>query len=247
MRIDGRAPALLLSLMILCGWAPVEAQPNSQARLDALARLPDWSGVWQAQDSTLTLEPPAALAAEPRDQAPYNPEWSAAYAQTRAELPNLRDTEARDCAAGVPRLMGSPHRFIALVTPEETLLQFATREVRHIWTDGRGHPAADELRPTPWGDSIGHWESETLVIDTVAIQGNRWLDPTGATLSDQARIFERMSMPDRNHLRDEITIIDPVALTRAWSFTRSYRRAPTKDLSEQHCEEPPGEGPRGTP
>ena len=51
----------------------------------------------------------------------------------------------------------------------------AGREIRHIYTDGRPHPSADEIWPTPWGDSIGHWEGETLVVDTIAVQEARSL------------------------------------------------------------------------
>jgi hypothetical protein len=247
MRTDSTAPAVpprlaCFAWLAWCVWlamqcvaAPARAQPNSQARLEALARLPDWSGVWEVEGSTATLEPANAADAEPRDHAPFTAEWEARYAQVRDALPSQSDSRLRYCAAGMPRLMASSARFIALVTPEQTLLQFATREIRHIWTDGRAHPSAEELRPTAWGDSIGHWEAETLVIDTVAVKADRWLDPTGATLSGQARIFERLSMPERNHLQDEITIVDPVALRAPWRFTRSYRRAPTKELGEQQC------------
>lgn len=244
------------------------ADLNSPSRLDSLSQLPDWNGIWQVEGSSATLEPqpaaspasasgsaPAATSsaapadgaaadAAPRDHAPYTAEWEAKYTQARAALGTERDTYQRYCAAGVPRLVGSPYRFMVVVTPEETLIQYATREIRHVWTDGRAHPASDELWPMHWGDSIGHWEHQTLVIDTISIKGDLWLDPTGATLSDQAHITERLSMPDKNHLRDDISIIDPQALTQPWIFTRTYRRAPTKELTEQHCSWSAGEASR---
>ncbi len=57
--------------------------------------------------------------------------------------------------------------FQVAVTPEETLFLFEYGEVRHIYTDGRSHPGKDDLWPTPMGDSIGRWQGETLVIDTL--------------------------------------------------------------------------------
>lgn len=253
MRTDGRRPIggratalLMLCAALLAAAGPLRAEVNTQARLDALSRLPDWTGVWELDGSSATLEPVTAGDGSPRDHAPYTEAWETRYAQTRASLSTLRDTNDRYCAAGVPRLMGAGIRFVAVVTPEETLLHFASREIRHIWTDGRQHPPADELWPMHWGDSIGHWENQTLVIDTISIKGDLWLDPTGATLSDQAHIVERLSMSDRNHLRDEIMIVDPQALTRPWSFSRVYHRAPTKEMAELTCQWQPGEAARGS-
>ena len=71
------------------------------------------------------------------------------------------------CSFGYPALMiESPLMFEILPTPKETALIFSSREIRHVYTDGREHPGKEDLWPTPWGDSIGHWEGDTLVIDT---------------------------------------------------------------------------------
>ena len=58
--------------------------------------------------------------------------------------------------------------FEVLIQPKLTVMIFSNHEVRHIYTDGRRHPGADELWPTPEGDSIGHWQNDTLIVDTIA-------------------------------------------------------------------------------
>jgi len=216
------AVAALLAMAV-----PAYAALNSAERLQQLAQLPDWSGIWQVEGSTRTIDP----AGPP----PYNPAWAAKYAKARAEAPRLVDSYNRYCAAGVPRLMASPEYFEAMVTPEETTMVFSQREVRHIYTDGTPHTEADELWPMYWGDSIGHWEGDTLVIDTISILGKEWLDPTAATLSDKAHIIERVRMVDANHLVDQITILDPDALTKPWVIVRKYRRSTQVNMTDSPC------------
>ena len=132
--------------------------------------------------------------------------------------------------------------FEVIVAPEAVFMNFTTHEVRHIYTDGRGHPAKRDLLITPVGDSIGHWEGETLVVDTI---GTRPLllsvevvefnpgHPQPAAVksvpaSDQLRFEERIRMINPNELEDRLTIYDPVALTHPIHETIKYQRV--KDL-----------------
>ncbi len=216
----------LLALVVLAA-LPAQAALNTPQRLAAWAQLPDWTGIWQADGSTQTLDP--------NGPPPYNATWAAKYAKDRAAAPKLVDTYNRYCAAGVPRLMASPEYFEAMVTPEQTTLVFSQREVRHIYTDGKPHTSADQLWPLYWGDSIGHWQGGTLAIDTISIIGKQWLDPTAATLSDNAHITERVRMTDANHLEDQITIDDPRSLAHPWHFTRSYHRAAQTNMTDSPC------------
>jgi hypothetical protein len=147
------------------------------------------------------------------------------------------------CTFGYPELLvESPATFEVLITPKQTAMIFSTREVRHIHTDGRAHTPADERWPTFWGDSIGHWEGDTLVIDTIdvstpQIPGGK--APTSiftfegsdgvpgkliAIFSHQARFVERIRKVDENLLENEMTIYDPLALSTPWKLTRLYRR-----------------------
>ncbi|HTP38480.1 MAG TPA: hypothetical protein VMI92_02780 [Steroidobacteraceae bacterium] len=208
-----------------------QALANTAERTAAFAKLPDWSGVWKVEGQTDTFDPSGKA-------PPYNPEWAAAYAARRKTATSREDTMVRQCMAGVPRLMATPATFMVMVTPEETLLHFSRREIRHLWTDGRDHPPADELWPFTWADSIARWEGQVLVVDTISNKGDLWIDSTGAKLSDKAHITERISMPDKRHLRDELVIEDPVAFTSSWTVTRSYVRTSLKELPEQQCNPP---------
>lgn len=162
-----------------------------------------------------------------RDDAPYNAEWEARYEQIlKGDYSKIagQNTNTKYCAAGMPRILASPFMFEAIVTPEKTWFIYTQREVRHIYTDGRGHPPEDQELRTLWGDSIGHWEKGALLIDTIWVIPGLWLDPSAATLSDAMHVKERWSMPDADHLQDEISIEDSKALTRPWNFTRRYKR-----------------------
>src|SRR5580698_9081540 len=106
--------------------------------------------------------------------------------------------------------------------------------------DGRQHTPKDELWATPWGDSIGHWEGQTLVIDTIAVKsafgpsesegvtvvafGDVEGEQTITMLSPQAHFIERIRMPDKDHLEDQMTVIDPTNLTASWHMNRTYQR-----------------------
>ncbi len=125
-------------------------------------------------------------------------------------------------------------------TPKETTLIFSSREIRHVYTDGRQHTPKDELWATPWGDSIGHWEGQTLVIDTIAVKsafgssesegvsvvafGDVEGEQTITMLSPQAHFIERIRMLDKDHLEDQMTVIDPTSFTAPWHVNRTYER-----------------------
>jgi len=256
--------ALALKITLICAAvlalgvsARLEGAANTPERLQAFAKLPDWSGVWRLNGSPALIDRHVATAGlgggsnptrEVRDHPPYNAEWETKYQkhlimaedQTRANAPvGEIDSNTRYCAAGWPRLFAAPFLMQFLVTPEETVILYSQREARHIYTDGRNHPGEDDLWPTFWGHSIGHWENDTLVVDTVAIKGGLWLDPTGATLSDSAHTVERIRMISPSLIEDQLVIDDPVALTKPWKLTRQYIRDTHKEIwfSDEECSE----------
>jgi len=214
--------------------------------------LPDWSGLWENVGAT-----PDATGGfnQSLEQVLKEMEWSpplnavtkkkvdAMQAGERKRLEEVARGENpvgafKACTFGYPGLMlDTPLMFEVLITPKETALIFSSREIRHIYTDGRQHTPKDELWATPWGDSIGHWEGQTLVMDTIAVK-----DPYGppdgggsvsafgdvegfltiGTLTQQAHYIERMRMIDKGHLEDQMTIIDPASLTAPWHMRRTY-------------------------
>jgi len=216
-------------------------------------KLPDWSGQWENVGATPS---PDGGFYEPLDQVlkqlewspPSKPEVQASVDKIAAAQRKAMDAMRKGidpggavtaCSFGYPALMiESPLMFEILPTPKETALIFSSREIRHVYTDGREHPAKDDLWPTPWGDSIGHWEGDTLVIDTVAVKsafpGREGISvnafggieemQTVALLSPDARFVERIRMLNKDHLEDRITIVDPKNLTKPWDLRRTYQR-----------------------
>jgi len=115
--------------------------------------------------------------------------------------------------------------FQVVVTPEETLFVMDHGEVRHIYTGRQGQPGKDDLWPTSLGDSIGHWESLTLVIDTVArTPGPISMFAPVAELSEQAHFTERVRRIDKNTLEDQLIIEDPARFVRPWTVTLRYNQ-----------------------
>ncbi|HUA21197.1 MAG TPA: hypothetical protein VMB25_20760 [Bryobacteraceae bacterium] len=241
--------ALVTALPAACPAAPGGPAPAS---------LPDWSGEWQQVGATPS---PDGGFYKSLDQVLKEMQWSPpnkpavqakvdkVVAEERKEMAAVRHGAnpggaAAACTFGYPTIMlDSPLMFEVLPTPKETALIFSSREIRHVYTDGRAHPGKDDLWPTRWGDSIGHWEGQTLVIDTIAVapaidflhQGGTPVVAFGGIeemqvvtyLSPETHFIERLRMTDKNHLRDQITIIDPVNFTKPWELTRTYERVQT--------------------
>jgi hypothetical protein len=111
-----------------------------------------------------------------------------------------------------------------MVTPDEVRITWNwLNATRRIYTDGRPHPKGDDLLPSFMGHSIGRWEGDVLVVDTVGMMAGIY-DQSEAPHSDQIHLAERIRMVDADTLEDQMTITDPVMLERPWVVTRRYRR-----------------------
>jgi hypothetical protein len=148
---------------------------------------------------------------------PYTPEFAAKAAAARKR--SAGDT-GKECGFPFPFMMESPWVLQFLITPEETDVIVAGREIRHIYTDGRAHPSADDVWATPWGDSVGKWEGHVLAVDTIAVKPGTF----PPVVSERARFTERIRMVSADRIEDELTVEDPVALTRPWKVTIPYQR-----------------------
>jgi hypothetical protein len=220
---------------LLTAAVSAHAAPNSAKPAPAFARLPDWSGIWLSASivedagGNLDLRPIKFL-----QPPPYNPEWEAAYQKRKAE--NAKK-QSRGCLIDFPITMESPQPFRMIVTPAETFYLSGDGMWREIFTDGRPHPPQDRLWPTVTGHSIGRWEGETLVIDTVARLPGEVRFVGAVAFSDQARFHERIRMTGKDALEDQMTIEDPVAFTKPWSLTLGYKRVTFLDrLDPYYCE-----------
>ena len=199
-----------------------------------LDALPDWGGIW------FLGRRPSAQAAPP--PPPLKGDYLSRLEQWRAEAAAndgvVRRTRSNCSPPGMPRIMQLaqyPYEF--LFTPGRvTINQEAWMQTRTIWTDGRGHP--EDPDPTFMGHSIGHWEGDTLVVDTVAILEE--LEFAGGALhSPEFRVTERIGLSEENpdilvnHLRME----DPQALAEPYEVTVTYRRDRENTLLEFQCSE----------
>jgi hypothetical protein len=171
-------------------------------------------------------------------EPPYNPEWRRRYERLMQEVRTtpasaVKVASVMACTWEFPLVMENPTDgvFQVLVTPEETLLLFADGEARHIYTD-RPHPKPADLWPSDLGNSIGRWDHDTLVIDTIdrkagaLIRIPHFLSPD---LSGQAHFTERLRMMGPDALQDEMTIEDPLRLTGPWQVTLRFRRVKDMD------------------
>lgn len=239
----------LLCLACLAAVGNAQADPKTrEERVKKFASLPDWTGIWEAQAWTerTAAGRPAGGIEEVRSKAvlmghpPYNAEWEARYQAGLKNVAAIAASEAKRkvCSFGFPMGMESPSLFQISITPEEALFVFVTQDVRHVYTDGRPHAPQDELWPTRMGDSIGRWEGDTLVIDTVALNDKTRIDEEGITHSDQLHVVERIRKIDGGkQLESLITITDPVMFTKPWTTKRLYKARPDVRVMEYVCEE----------
>ncbi len=210
-------------------------------QLAVAQQLPDWSGVWQRVEGNAgmfdvaTTVPPDGRAgtAGVRQHPPLTDAWEAKYEAALELVANQRlpDPISRcGMPAGFPRMLALPDVYEFIVRPEQTwILTENGPNIMRIYTDGRGHPPAEEMWPTFTGDSAGKWDDQTLQFTTVSMIGESKtvLDRSGMVLSDQASVATRMYLTDEGLLRAELIIEDPLALTEPWHVTRHFRRMPT--------------------
>ena len=221
---------------------PVTAHPKGHyAALDA---LPDWGGVW-------VLNRPAGVPVGGTPTAPGTPPGEkpvlrGKYLQDYQAWQHEVETKGGQVAhegsyctpPGMPGIMGvGQYPIEFLFTPGRvTTHHEAWMQWRNIYTDGRGHP--DDLDATFAGDSIGHWEGATLVVDTIGIKESVALG-MGMKHSDKLHLIERIHLDkgDPDTLVDELTAEDPVALAKPWLHTFTFKRSREWTLLEFICAE----------
>ena len=116
------------------------------------------------------------------------------------------------------------------------ILYEANGGTRQIFLDGRPAPPPD-AQPWWWGYSRGHWEGDTLVVESTNFRDGGWLDVNGAPLTDRGKIIERFRRPNIGTLEIDVTIDDPKAYTKPWTVRVNQRLLPDADLIEFVCNE----------
>jgi len=137
---------------------------------------------------------------------------------------------------GMPRLMESPYPIEIVQTPGRiTFLHEVAHNIRRIWMN-RAHPANPPL--TFLGDSVGHWEADTLVVDTVGLNDRTFIDDEGSSHSTRLHTIERYRKIDGGaNLELIMTVEDPVTLEHPYSYRRVYHWRPDIRPQEYVCEE----------
>jgi hypothetical protein len=215
---------------------PVTAHPKG--RYAALDALPDWGGVWVLSRPAGVPVAGIPAAEKPALKGKYLQDyqaWQHAVETKGGVVPH----EGSYCTPpGMPGIMGvGQYPIEFLFTPGRvTTHHEAWMQWRNIYTDGRGHP--DDLDATFAGDSIGHWEGVTLVVDTIGIKESVALG-MGMKHSDKLHLTERIHLDkgDPDTLVDELTAEDPEALAKPWSHTFTYKRSREWSLLEFICAE----------
>ncbi len=165
---------------------------------------------------------PAGLGVVEGGGIPYQP-W-AAEQQQENYANRLTADPVRQCyLPGVPRVTYMPFPFRILQTPDHMVITYEfAHAVRIIYTDGSPHPLPNDF----WmGDSRGHWDGDTLVVDTTHFNGRTWLDAAGNFHSEALHVVERYTPTTPYHIDYEVTLEDPNVFTRPWTMRMPlYRR-----------------------
>lgn len=136
---------------------------------------------------------------------------------------------------GAPRIYLHPFPLEIIQTPGRVMMLFEYDHlVRQIYTDGREH--RDDLAPSWMGDSIGRWEGDTLVVESVNFNDRTWLDRRGVPHSEEMRLIERFRIDADGNLAIDMRVEDPVALAEPWEFRRVYSRTDWT-IEELVCED----------
>ena len=177
----------------------------------------------------------------PANLPPLTAEYLAKYdviVKSRMAGLSEYDSLAKCLPPGMPFMMNMVYGMEIMQTRDRiTMFSEWMDALRRIYLDGR-KPTQKQLDdPTYAGYSTGHWEGDTLVVETVAIRGESQLDGQGSPHSDQLTVTERIRFTAPGVLEDRITARDPKAFTKPWETTRTYRRAspPNDELREFAC------------
>jgi len=246
--------AIAVTALVAGCLCTAQAQWSSKERLKAFSKLPDWSGLWEfdayvgeGAGQVLSAEGlrkarAYAAAMRPSFTSSWQPKVDAARKAQAAAIAAdpYQPPGFSGCAAlPFPATM-MPGFYEWRVTPEEATLMSSQLSVRHIYTDGRSHPPADELWPTTMGNSVGHWEGDTLVVDTISMRFPVIIvvaepfEPSFSTgpLSPELHATERIRMVNHDEMQIQLTAEDPIALAKPIKMTITWERVKDFDRME---------------
>jgi hypothetical protein len=172
-----------------------------------------------------------------KDDLPFQPAALELMKQRRAD--NSKDNPDAHCLPmGFLQFHNHPEPRKMIQTPGLLIIIYeANHGLRQIFLDGRKLPNKDDVEPWYYGYSVGHWEGDTLVVETTGFNDGQWLDVRGSPMTDAAKVTERFRRTNYGNLEIAITVDDPKAYTKPWTVKVNQRIMPDTELIEFICED----------
>jgi hypothetical protein len=209
---------------------------------------PDFSGIWTTADPSRPTDDPDAASdgnditssrymanfgADMPDGLPYQP-WLVPIVKQRTANNALDDPHIRCLPDNFLRAYGLPHLLKFVHKPDLLIvLNEMNAGYRQIFTDAR--PLPQDPSPAWQGYSSAKWSGDTLVIDTIGLRDDTWIDWNGSVLTEAAKVREEITRPDFGHLVIKVTVDDPKAYTKPWSATLKQRIVVDAELIDEIC------------
>ena len=209
-----------------------DGKPNLAAPAPKLAEgKPDLSGIWNPESRFVRN---IAVDMKQAGEMPMQPWAEALHNERLSGVRSHEEPDANCLPQGVPKIDAAPAPWRIVQTPGIVFIIYeAFTQWRQIFTDGREIPK--DPNPTWFGYSVGKWEGDTLVVDTIGFNGKIWLDQEGHPSTDAMHVTERFRRKDFGHLELRVTVDDPKAYTKPWTVTENPTLLVDTEMLEFIC------------
>jgi hypothetical protein len=225
---------------------PAPRWPDGHVRI---GMVPGETGYWSSTAASVMEETGSnvkinsegllANVADAGKVAPFQP-WAKGLYEYRQKRLLADDPMASCLPPGGPRQFQVPYGIQIVEQPEKkrvfVMSGGGNRNWRLINLDARAHQP-DDILPTYYGDSVGKWEGDTLVVDSIGFNERFWFSNGGLPHTENMHLTERISRPDFNTLKYEVTVDDPGAYTRPWTASWTMQWIPNQEIQEYFCDE----------